>query len=128
MLQAVGAKLVRIGSQAENQFVRYNMLWPGFFGESYTGLSKQGNVWAWEDGTNLTVGHTLACTYHAAAHAPNMQLPMHLPRSCPCTYHAAARAPTMQMPMHLPTMQLHMHLPCELSNVWEWEDGANLTR
>ncbi|CAN0534559.1 unnamed protein product, partial [Ectocarpus sp. 12 AP-2014] len=36
----VGARLVSLESEAENDFVTHNLLWIGFLGEAYTGLRK----------------------------------------------------------------------------------------
>ncbi|CAM9848416.1 unnamed protein product [Ectocarpus fasciculatus] len=47
----LGARLVSLESEAENDFVTQNLLWIGFFGESYTGLQKTspGDAWSWRD-------------------------------------------------------------------------------
>lgn len=33
----MGARLVSVESEGENDFVLYNLLWPGFLGEAYYG-------------------------------------------------------------------------------------------
>ncbi|CAM9900538.1 unnamed protein product [Ectocarpus sp. 6 AP-2014] len=47
----VGARLVSLESEAENDFVTHNLLWIGFLGEAYTGLQKtsEDGTWSWRD-------------------------------------------------------------------------------
>ncbi|CAN0013007.1 unnamed protein product [Ectocarpus sp. 12 AP-2014] len=47
----VDARLVSLESEAENDFVTYNLLWIGFLGEAYTGLRKtsEDGTWSWRD-------------------------------------------------------------------------------
>ncbi|KAF8069552.1 hypothetical protein HT031_001669 [Scenedesmus sp. PABB004] len=52
--------LIKITSAAEDEWVRLNLLWTGFFGESYTGLFKAATsspafdgTWRWADGSPL---------------------------------------------------------------------------
>ncbi|CAM9971909.1 unnamed protein product, partial [Scytosiphon promiscuus] len=47
----MGARLVSLESEHENDFVIQNLLWIGFLGEAYTGLKKTSadGTWSWRD-------------------------------------------------------------------------------
>ncbi|CAN0272484.1 unnamed protein product, partial [Hapterophycus canaliculatus] len=47
--EAEGAWLIAINSEAENDFLLHNLLFPGFFGETYTGMTKESPAaeWVW---------------------------------------------------------------------------------
>lgn len=44
----MGARLVSLESEGENDFVTQNLLWVGFLGEAYTGKEGRLNVY-WMD-------------------------------------------------------------------------------
>eukprot|EP00752_Nemacystus_decipiens_P009539 g8524.t1 len=54
--EAEGAWVIAINSEAENDFLLHNLLFTGFFGETYTGLAKETatSEWTWPEESSQT--------------------------------------------------------------------------